>query len=137
MPNAGIQLEYPSLQGKHILVLEDDAVVAVEYRFQLRSAGATESLQPTVTRALKYLADHEVDAAIVDYQLPDGDCQPLLEQLARRHIPFVIVSGDTFGMRQETTDAPVLSKPVRTREVYRSLTEALAGSNSRHGIDTG
>jgi CheY-like chemotaxis protein len=126
MPNdAGTREEYPALHGKRILVVEDNAVAAVDYHFQLQAVGAAESLQPTVMRALAYLADHEVDAAIVDYQLPDGNCEPVLEQLARRHIPFVIVSGDTFGMREMPSGIPVLLKPVRTAEVYGTLAEVL------------
>jgi CheY-like chemotaxis protein len=124
--DAGARQEYSALRGKCILVVEDDAVVAVDYHFQLQAVGAKETLQPTVRRALEYLAAHEVDAAIVDYQLPDGDCDPVLQQLARRHIPFVVVSGDTFGMREIPTGAPVLSKPVRPAEVYRSLADALS-----------
>jgi hypothetical protein len=46
---------------------------------------------------LAYLETHEVDAAIIDYHLTDGTCAPVLCLLIARHIPFVIVSGDTFG----------------------------------------
>jgi CheY-like chemotaxis protein len=127
MPHVG-KAECPALLGKRILVVEDDAVAAVEYRFQLQSVGAMQTLQPTVRRALDYLAGHDVDAAIVDYLLPDGDCAPVLEQLAERHIPFVIVSGDTFGMRDAPTGAPVLSKPVRMADVCRKLADALAAA---------
>jgi DNA-binding response OmpR family regulator len=80
------------LSGKHILVVEDDPVVAVDYRFQLQAIGITQTLQPTIRRALAYLADHDVDAAIVDNQLPDGTCERVVAELMGRHIPFIVVS---------------------------------------------
>lgn len=113
------------LSGKHILVVEDDPVVAVDYRFQLQAIGITQTLQPTIRRALAYLADHDVDAAIVDNQLPDGTCERVVAELMRRHIPFIVVSGDTFGMR-ETGGAPVLTKPVRPDEVRDNLAAVIA-----------
>ena len=114
------------LHGKQILVVEDNIADAVEYRFELRAVGAVDSLQPSVRRALGYLADHDVDAAILDCHLPDGNCGPVLEQLTSRHIPFIVVSGDTFSMRDIPTSAPVLSKPVQIADVCRKLADALS-----------
>jgi CheY-like chemotaxis protein len=86
-----------TLWGKRILVVEDDPVVAVDYRFHLEGVGALQIFAPSNQRALAYLDTHEVDAAIIDYHLTDGTCAPVLCLLIARHIPFVIVSGDTFG----------------------------------------
>jgi CheY-like chemotaxis protein len=147
MPNdAATREAYPALHGKRILVVEDNAVAAVDYHFQLQAVGAAESLQPTVRRALAYLADHEVDAAIVGYQPPDGDCEPVLEQLARRHIPFVIVSGDTFGMREMPSGTaqagphrrslwdPSLTSSPPARKPYRPEQKQPRNLDYRHGL---
>jgi len=115
----------PNLRGKRILVLEDDPVIAVDLYFQLKRLGATQVFEPTNQLALQYLVGHSVDAAIVDYTLRDGCCTPVLDLLAARHIPFIIISGDTFTMRQASIDAPVLSKPVTPAEVWSALSGVL------------
>ena len=115
----------PNLRGKRILVLEDDPIIAVEWYFQLKRLGATQVFEATNQSALQYLVGHNVDAAIVDYTLRDGCCTPVLELLTARHIPFIIISGDTFGLRQASIDAPVLSKPVTLDEVWSALSGIL------------
>jgi CheY-like chemotaxis protein len=113
--------DWPNLQGKRILVLEDDPVIAVDYCFQLKRFGVTQIFEPTIQSGLQYLAKHNVDAAIVDYTLRDGCCAPVLELLTARHIPFIIISGDTFAMREASINAPVLSKPVRPADFQSAL----------------
>jgi CheY-like chemotaxis protein len=93
--------KYPNLRGKRILVVEDDAVVAVDYYFQLREVGAEpQAYEATNKAALDYLATHDIDAAIVDYRLRDGTCEQVLQSLESRDIPFVVVSGCTFEMQK-------------------------------------
>ena len=117
---------YPNLQGKRILVVEDDAVIAVDYYFQLREVGAKpQAYEPTSEAALDYLATHQVDAAIVDYQLRDGTCESVLQLLQSRGIPFIIVSGSTFEMHGRVATCQVLSKPATPTEVWRALSEIL------------
>jgi DNA-binding response OmpR family regulator len=119
--------KYPNLRGKRILVVEDDPVIAVDYYFQLREVGARPgAYEPTNKAALDYLAAHEVDAAIVDYRLRDGPCEPVLQFLQSRHIPFIVVSGCTFEMHVSVSStSQVLSKPVEPTQVWRALSEVL------------
>jgi CheY-like chemotaxis protein len=113
------------LTGKRILVVEDDPVVAVDYHFELGHLGAAEIIESSNRAALDYLACHSVDAAIVDYHLRDGCCLPVLDHLSAHHIPFVVISGDTFAMHDMPSDVSVLSKPLRPREVCQALGEQI------------
>jgi CheY-like chemotaxis protein len=118
--------KYPDLRGKRILVVEDDAVIAVDYYFQLREVGAEpQAYKATNKAALDYLATHETDAAIVDYRLRDGTCEQVLQSLESRHIPFVVVSGCTFEMQGSLNSRHVLSKPVTPRDIWRALSQIL------------
>src|SRR5262245_5967537 len=111
-PCARASDKYPALRGKRILVVEDDAVIAVDYHLQLRSVGAgPQAYEPTNEAALNYLSAHDIDAAIVDYRLRDGTCEPVLESLGNRGIPCVVVSGCVFEMRGSLNCLHVLSKP--------------------------
>jgi DNA-binding response OmpR family regulator len=125
-PSARRNDKYPNLRGKRILVVEDDAVIAVDYYFHLREVGAMpQAYEPTNKAALDYLASHEVDAAIVDYRLRDGPCDPVLQMLQSRRIPFIVVSGCTFEMHASASNPHVLSKPATPTEVWRALSEVL------------
>jgi CheY-like chemotaxis protein len=114
-----------NLDGKQILVIEDDPVIAADYHFRLRRLGASDTIEPSNQRALAYLGTHHVDAAIVDYHLGDGPCVPVVEFLASLGIPFILVSGDTFAMRELPTGAPVLSKLATSIEVCQALSDVL------------
>jgi len=117
---------YPNLLGKRILVVEDDVVVAVDYSFQLQEVGAKpEAYEPTNKAALDYLATHQVDAAIVDYELRDGPCDAVLRSLQSYGIPFVVVSGHTHRMRECLPTAKLLAKPVAPAELWCALSELL------------
>ena len=118
--------KYPNLCGKRILVVEDDAVIAVDYYFQLREVGAQpQAYEATNKAALEYLATHDIDAAIVDYCLRDGTCEQVLQSLESRDIPFVVVSGCTFEMPRNLDSLHVLSKPVTATDLWRALAEVL------------
>ena len=114
-----------ALAGRLVLVVEDDPVVAIDYLFQLKDLGAAREFKSSNREALLYLARNEIDAAIVDYNLRDGNCTLLLECLSARQIPFIVVSGDTFAMRDVLIDASVLAKPVRATDLRRALLEIL------------
>ena len=118
--------EYPNLKGKRILVIEDDPILAVDYHFQLKGVGAKgEGFKATNREALSYLASHDIDAAIVDFNLCDGTGELIIAALQRRDIPFIVVSGCTFRMHGEVDEAQVLSKPVYPEEICRALSEVL------------
>jgi DNA-binding response OmpR family regulator len=118
--------QYPNLKGKRVLIVEDDPILAVDYHYELKDAGAkAEGFKGTNQEALNYLATHEVDAAIVDFVLSDGTGESIIEGLRSRGIPFIVVSGCTFRMHGEVDASQVLSKPVPPGEICRALSELM------------
>ena len=101
---------WPDLRGKRILVLEDDPVIAVEWYFQLKRLGARQ-----VFEATNHFCWSTLSGTTSKRQL----------LTTARHIPFIIISGDTFGLCQASIDAPVLSKPVTPEEVWSALSGIL------------
>jgi CheY-like chemotaxis protein len=109
----GESAKYLHLAGKSILVVDDEAVIRVDYLFQLREIGARpQAFLPTNAAALTFLETHPVDAAILDYRLPDGTSEPLMAWLRDHQIPFVIISGWVEKMGPQTSAAPVLKSPL-------------------------
>ena len=81
------------LTGRSILVIEDEAIIALEFSAALEQDGATVLMARSIKDALAHIGNGNVSAAIVDRVLTDGLCTPICEQLNARGIPFVMHSG--------------------------------------------
>src|SRR3954463_13150338 len=82
------------LGRSNILIVEDQAIIALDLESAVEDAnGQVIGPASTVREALKLLHANEVDAAILDANLPDGDVTPVAEELIDRGIPFVISTG--------------------------------------------
>jgi CheY-like chemotaxis protein len=81
-----------AIAGHHILVVEDEALVAADMAETLTWFGANVTVAE-LHGALAAMSAGQYAAAIVDYRLGDYDCTPLCEKLIELRIPFVICSG--------------------------------------------
>jgi DNA-binding response OmpR family regulator len=77
-----------------VLVLDDEvwvaaSVVDILAKLRLRVAGPFRSN----ATALSYLADHTVDAAILDFNVADGTSGRTAERLIALRTPFLVISG--------------------------------------------
>lgn len=115
------------LEGRRILVVEDEALVAMLLEDELVDAGA-RVIGPatTVGDALRLVeaaaADGGIDAAVLDIGLEDGTAVPLADRLAARGVPFLFATGygedcDTGGHR----GMPVLRKPFHGRQLVDAV----------------
>jgi len=83
-----------------ILIVEDDADIAVGLRALLMSEGATVRIAASGSEALDETARERPDVIVLDLQLPDGGGAQTYEQISRRwpRLPVVFVSGaDDLG----------------------------------------
>lgn len=111
------------IDGKRILVVEDEFIVAAMLCDTLEDAGAVP-LGPVgrVDEAIKAIAAGGFDAAVLDWNLAGESSLPLAGALAERAIPFIIATG--YGsVDGPFNDRPILGKPY----VSRQLLEKLAG----------
>jgi CheY-like chemotaxis protein len=114
------------LAGKRVLVVEDEPIIAGDYHFRLTKVGAVPAaFRGTSQAALGYLATHDVDVAIIDYRVSDGTTQPVMNLLAARAIPFIIISACTHELPSQSAAAEVLAKPVKPSDFYRALSHAV------------
>jgi hypothetical protein len=80
--------------GSNILIVEDQAIIALDLESAVEEAnGQVIGPTSTVREAMKLLHANEVDAAILDANLPDADVTPVAEALIDRKVPFVINGG--------------------------------------------
>ena len=113
------------LEGKKILLVEDEYLIAMMAEDMLRTLGA-EVIGPaaTVDAALKLLEDAEIDCAVLDVNLKHGTSDAVADRLREDAIPYIFATG--HGHRD--IDAIILSKPYTEANLGRTITEALSRS---------
>lgn len=99
-----------------ILIAEDEPLTGFDIAATLKSLGYEPvGPAPTVNTARELLASG-VDGAIVDYDLSGEPADPLIQELVRRAVPFVVSSGETVpidlgeGSRSARFGKPMLSE---------------------------
>jgi len=120
------------LDGRTILIVENDPAIGLDLRATLFAAGGTP-LGPanSVKSAFALIADHPIDAAILDIRLHKDELVfPVADTLQALRIPYVFASGrSTALMPLRHGDRPFFDKPFRSEE----LVEALAGMLAAQG----
>ena len=78
---------------KSIVILEDEALIALEGEDSLRDAGfKTAGIFSSCAEALNWFEGNSPDAVVMDIDLADGDCVRIARLLQTRDIPFVVHS---------------------------------------------
>lgn len=103
-------------QHNAILIVEDEAVVAMEVEDAVRDLGwSVVGPFARVQDAIACLEERTVDGAILDVQLADGDVSPVAARLTEADVPFVVHSGsDLPGALAEAALIVVKPTPIPT-----------------------
>ena len=122
-------MQRPTLQGRSILIVEDNPIIVMDLTLALEHTGA----QLTTTNTLKHailLAEHDgLSAAILDHALGDGDSSHLCNRLTERGIPYMIYSG--YPKRKDAPDDLVhISKPASHETIVAAM-EGLIGRGEK------
>src|SRR5262249_48100413 len=108
------QEEQPGkLDGKRILVIEDEPLVAMDLESSLTSAGC-EVVGPagTIEEAKSLAADGPFDAALLDVNLAGHAVDEIAAALTQKNCPFAFVTGyGREALPRGFRDAVVLGKP--------------------------
>lgn len=118
--------------GKRILLIEDEALIALDTIDALSGAGY-EVVGPaaSLSTAVAKAQSERIDGAVLDVNLGGVYVWPAAEVLAGRGIPFVIMTG--FGAALDVPPAfaavPRLGKPLEPRSLLDALGRMLAGKN--------
>ena len=113
-----------ALQGRRILVVEDEYMMAEDLRCDLEEAGAQViGPVPSVADALRLLAtEMSIDAAILDVNLRGEKAYPVADALRERGIPFVLATGyERWALPDTYKDLPRCDKPVDLHHFARAL----------------
>jgi DNA-binding response OmpR family regulator len=82
------------LNGALVLVAEDQPFIAMELGFAVEDAGGiVVGPAASVQTALALINEQSIAAAILDFNLTDGDATPIIALLSASNIPIIIQSG--------------------------------------------
>jgi CheY-like chemotaxis protein len=112
------------LLHRHILVVEDEFMLAEDLRLELVAHGA-EVVGPVagVEDALACIArTPELAAAVLDINLQGETAYPVADHLLHRGVPFVFVTGyEQVDLPERFDGIPVLVKPAAPEAVADAL----------------
>lgn len=114
-----------TLTGIRVLIVEDEPIVAMGIADQLVEAGAIiVGTFRTVTTAIKAVHANEIDAAVVDFVLADGESGPVQDALEQKGVPFVVLTAHPPVTVRRNQNQQILSKPA-TAELLCSTVRSL------------
>jgi CheY-like chemotaxis protein len=115
------------LNGKTILIVEDEPIVAMMVEDMLCDLGAMPvGPASSLEGALELARDGAFDAAILDLNLNGERTGAVAELLRGRGVPFVFATGYDSGGGVTLGDAIVLQKPYRIEQMEAALSKAMA-----------
>jgi DNA-binding response OmpR family regulator len=125
--------QYPNLQGKRILIVEDETLVATIFEDVLLDAGAkvigsASSVKEALLLIETAAADGGLNAAVLDINLQGAMVSPVADHLAALDVPFVFTTGYGEGCdRGLHSAAPVLAKPFNLDTLVTTVRNLTAG----------
>jgi CheY-like chemotaxis protein len=116
------------LQGKRILIVEDEAIIAMYTEDTLTDAGA-DVVGPVanLAGAFNALAENPaLDAVTLDLNLMGETSGPFADALAERRVPFVMLTGyDNMGIPAAHRARPIVGKPYNPEALIEAIVSAI------------
>lgn len=106
-----------------MLIVEDDIFIALEAAMRAEEAGYAVIAARSVKSAQRVMETETIDAAIVDFNLPDGFITPVVEALKARGLPYSLVSGENIAKIEAAgiANPPLVAKPADYLRVIANL----------------
>lgn len=138
-PEADV-IENKILQGLSILLVEDQALIAMDTEELLSTMGALKvSIAPTVGAALNSIDLDPPDCAVLDLNLGSSSSELVAARLGESGIPFVFATGyrDGTHIPDQFKEIPVVRKPVAEKALAIALQQAMKGAERSPSPITG
>lgn len=117
-----------SIDGKRILIVEDEFLVAAAACEMLEEFGAViVGPAATVGEALALVDKESIDAALLDINLHGESSAAVVAALEARSVPVVFATGYGKGDGKDSMGRYVLGKPYTQEKLARQLCCAVDG----------
>jgi PAS domain S-box-containing protein len=123
-------LEKPALTGKRVLIVEDEALIAMVAVDYLEEAGCiVVGPASTIEAALALVQSSAIDAALLDGNLGGRPVDEIAAALTRQNVPFAFVTGyGRDALPPAFRDAVTVEKPFAQHQLVAALERILATS---------
>ena len=120
------------LQGRRVLVVEDQYYLATDIAEWLAAAGAeVVGPAPDADKACELLKTQPVDSGIVDINLGQGPSFDVASRLTEHGVPFLFATGyDQIAIPETFERVPRLEKPFNGAALVHAV-RALEGRGSK------
>jgi light-regulated signal transduction histidine kinase (bacteriophytochrome) len=116
------------LAGKHVLLIEDSMLIALNAEDALRALGAaTVSVAPSAAAAERLIDSGPVDLAVLDFNLGNETSLPIAERLVGLGTPVVMATGygTELDLPASLKAVPVVAKPYDIKTLAPKIAQAL------------
>lgn len=115
------------LEGRRVLVAEDNVILSMHVAEVLEAAGAeVVGPYPFPDEALGAVRHDVPDAAVLDYELMNGTSKPIAQALSRRGVPYAYFTSHERGdLDDPNQTVPVLGKPNDAEALISAVTGIL------------
>jgi CheY-like chemotaxis protein len=103
-----------ALAGLHILVVEDEVMVAMMLEDMLQDFGCIVDLASNIDDALASIRRHAPDGVLLDMNIHGRKTIAVAEELVSRSVPFLLVTG--YGA--SAGDPPVIKTASRLQKPF-------------------
>ena len=117
----------PILEGRRILVVEDEPFIALTLEDMLTELGCVVAgMASKVADALNLIEREVIDGAVLDVNLGSQKIDPVADALATNETPFVFTTGyGRAGVPPGHQERGVVQKPFRLDDLAQALAHAL------------
>lgn len=118
-----------NLAGIRVLLVEDEAIIAMTAEDMLEELGCTTvATATTVAEALAAVEREAFDLAVLDINLNGMESLPVADRLREAGRPFVFTTGyGSAGRGTAHEDVPLVTKPYQLHELETAIAAALRG----------
>lgn len=117
----------PTLEGRAILIVEDEPLIVMDIATALEHTGASLTSTTSVKHALLLVEHDGIAGAILDHSLEDGTSSALCMLLTKRGVPFIIYSGFPH-VDGPCKGAPHLEKPASDSQLVAAVERMINGT---------
>lgn len=117
------------LQGKRILLVEDEVVIAMMLEdMVIKLDGIPIGPATNVQAGMEMARVELLEAAVLDVNLGDGNSSEIANILSERNIPFILATG--YGATTPNAHgAPILQKPYMLRDLELAFAQIFCIAN--------
>ncbi len=132
------------MEGKKILVVDDDRVVLQSCKIILEAEGCEVTLVSSAKEAIEHMGTKYYDLLVMDVKMPEKDGMYLLDAIRKKwpldewpELPVLVMSGyptpETIEELMKRGANEFISKPFTPDELLASVQKALKRSEKHEG----